>query len=204
MGTSCWIVAEPLPSKGQSHIYTFIPRYATLYSTASPDHSSSVTFVVRPSTISLRPTTSSPRYATLMTRSLPSTEDLWRFATIQIALTDHSRYGTFYWDLSRPLTIATAFILRHHYDEPRVATFTLRAHKFNEKHTFCHVLFKRFKMNVSTPRPPTFCQELVGSIRFSYDTLHVLSRVAKFAQIVAERVARTCRCDHRSLIPCLK
>ena len=40
-------------------------------------------------------------------------------------------------------------------------------------------------MNVSTPRPATCCRELVGSLRLSYDALHVLSRVAKFAHIVA-------------------
>ena len=34
-----------------------------------------------PSTTSLRPATASIRYATLMTKSLPSTKNLWRFAT---------------------------------------------------------------------------------------------------------------------------
>ena len=58
-----------------------MPRYTTLYSTTSHDHSGSVTFVVRAYTTSLRPATAALRYATLMTRSLPSTEDMWRFAT---------------------------------------------------------------------------------------------------------------------------
>ena len=150
-----------------------MPRYITLYSTTSPDHSGSVTFVVRPSTTSLR-------HATLMTRSLPSTEDMWRFATFP---DDPDRRGRPF--PICPFTIATAFLLRHHYDEPRATTFTLRAHTFFGKHTFCHVLFKRFKMNLSILGPPMCCQELVGSLRFSYDALHV----PKFAQIVAERVA---------------
>ena len=92
--------------------------------------------------------------------------------------------------------VHTTFTLRSHYVH---TTFTLRAHTFDEKHTLCHVIFRQFKMNVSTPRPPTgtCCQELVGSLRFSYDALNVLSRVAKLSQIVAECVARTCRCDWR-------
>ena len=148
-----------------------------LYSTTSPDRSGCVTFVVRPSTISLRPVTASLRYATLMTRSFPSTEDLLRsrrcdkpFPIWHVLL----RFVTSTHDCHHVLTTASL----EFYDEPRVTTFTLRAHTFNEKHTFCHVLFKRFKMNVSASH-----------------MLPGVGRITQFAQIVAERVTRTCRCD---------
>ena len=117
---------------------------AMLYSTTSPDHSGSVTFVVRPSTTSLRPATAALQYVTLMTRSLPSTEDLWRFSTFP---GNPDRRGrpfpichallrsvTSTHDCHRVLTTASlrrAVLLRSHYEHTRsMGTAHVRSRPF--------------------------------------------------------------------------